>query len=100
MAQIREKEADTEKKVQAARIEADDRLRQMAVENELRLKQVRESLEEKRLAGIRETEERTAEMMEEVLALARKEAESMRENAMTRMEEAVTLVTEAVLGKA
>ena len=97
---IRQKEEETEEKIRRAVLEQEDRQKQAAADNALRIRNTGENTAEAMKARIREAEKRAADSEAAALEAARKEAEAIRKKAGEHMEDAVALVVQAVLRKA
>ena len=97
---INMKEDETEQKVQDAAAEAAEKIRQLSADNELRVRTAREKLEKRRREMTVQTETEAAEQEKEILVMARKEADVLRQNALAKMDVAKALVMETVLRNA
>lgn len=94
---IRCKEDEIEGRVQAAKQEAVDRVRQATEENELFIKQTESVLADKRHTAAEKAENEIAVETDALLAQAKAEAEEVRKKAVANMDVAVALVVKAIL---
>lgn len=97
--QIRQTEKRVDDAVRKTRSEAEDKLQLRKAENELRVQETQKRLDESRREKAAQVENQWAEQTRALLAQAKEEAGTLRQNAMTHMNDAVAQVVQAVLGQ-
>ena len=97
--QIRQKEAEIEKRVQQAQAEADDRLQQRRVEAGLLMKTRQKALDAERQEMAAQVDKEATLVTEKLLAQAKEEANITMQTAKGNMDKAVVLVVRALLDR-